>query len=331
MTELAIINETSLAAVYATKQGADEIIDRIRAAAMAEAQDLTTAAGRKRVASVAYRVAQSKTAIDDQGKKLGEAAKKQVDAINATRKRLRDGLDALRDEVRAPLSDWEAKEAHRVEALELMLRGITIGGLTTGDAPAQIHEHIVSIQRLPQGSGWAEFEERASAATASVLESLHALLVGAQDRVAKEDAERHRLAAQEAELAELRAMKAEAERKAAEAEAREQAAHLEATRKEREAAAAQAEKDRLAEAERRHAAAVERAKADAIEAERKRAESAEKAKSEADAKRASNAKHRASVIAAAVKALTPAIGAEAATAAINAIIAGDVPRVAIQF
>ena len=331
MTELAIINETSLAAVYATKQGADEIIDRIRAAAMAEAQDLTTAAGRKRVASVAYRVAQSKTAIDDQGKKLGEAAKKQVDAINATRKRLRDGLDALRDEVRAPLSDWEAKEAHRVEALDRMLLEITTGGLTTGDAPAQIHERIVFIQTFPQGSSWAEFEERASAATASVLESLHALLVGAQDRVAKEDAERHRMVAQEAELAELRAMKAEAERKAAEAEAREQAAHLEATRKEREAAAAQAEKDRLAEDERRHAAAVERAKADAIEAERKRAESAEKAKSQADAKRARNARHRASVIAAAVKALTPAIGAEAATAAINAIIAGDVPRVAIQF
>jgi hypothetical protein len=298
---------------------------------MAETQDLTTAAGRKRVASVAYRVAQSKTAIDDQGKKLGEAAKKQLDAINATRKRLRDGLDALRDEVRAPLSDWEAKEAHRVENLNRMLLEITTGGLTTGDAPAQIHERIAFIQSFHQGSGWAEFEERASAATASVLEALHALLGGAQDRVAKEDAERHRLAAQEAELAELRAMKAEAERKAAEAEAREQAAHLEATRKEREVAAAQAEKDRLAEAERRHAAAVERAKADAIEAERKRAESAEKAKSEADAKRASNAKHRASVIATAVKALTPAIGAEAATAAINAIIAGDVPRVSIQF
>jgi hypothetical protein len=331
MTELAIINETSLAAVYATKQGADEIIDRIRAAAMAEAQDLTTAAGRKRVASVAYRVAQSKTAIDDQGKKLGEAAKKQVDAINATRKRLRDGLDALRDEVRAPLSDWEAKEAARVAALELMFSSITTCGFTAKNETWQICERISIIEHLPQGSEWDEFEERAAAAIASALESLNASLAGANDRLDKERAEYDRLAAQEAELAELRAMKAEAERKAAEAEAREQAAHLEATRREREAIAAQAEKDRLAEAERRHAAAVESAKADAIEAERKRAESAEKAKSEADARRASNAKHRASVIAAAVKALTPAIGAESATAAINAIIAGDVPRVAIQF
>jgi hypothetical protein len=331
MTELAIINETSLAAVYATKQGADEIIDRIRAAAMAEAQDLTTAAGRKRVASVAYRVAQSKTAIDDQGKKLGEAAKKQVDAINATRKRLRDGLDALRDEVRAPLSDWEAKEAHRVAAHELSLSLLAIGEITSLSSFDEIVAHKDFVGAVFFNREWDEFLDRAEIAMKSVIEALDAAFDGSADRVAKEDAERHRMAAQEAELAELRAMKAEAERKAAEAEAREQAAHLEATRREREATAAQAEKDRLVEAERRHAAAVERAKADAIEAERKRAESAEKAKSEADARRASNAKHRASVIAAAVKALTPAIGAEAATAAINAIIAGDVPRVAIQF
>ena len=50
MTELAIINETSLAAVYATKQGADEIIDRIRAAAMAEAQDLAALPRNRRMA-----------------------------------------------------------------------------------------------------------------------------------------------------------------------------------------------------------------------------------------------------------------------------------------
>lgn len=92
----------------------DDLLGRIRAATVTLVPDASTEKGRKEIASLAYKVSRSKTAIDDAGKTLVADIKARASKIDAARKKARDTLDALRDEVRAPLTEWEAEQA-RIE------------------------------------------------------------------------------------------------------------------------------------------------------------------------------------------------------------------------
>jgi hypothetical protein len=77
--------------------------------------DPTTEKGRKEITSRAFRVAKTKTYLDDLGKEEVARLKELPKQIDAGRKALRDGLDQIRDEVRVALTDWEA-EQERIEA-----------------------------------------------------------------------------------------------------------------------------------------------------------------------------------------------------------------------
>ncbi len=65
---------------------------------------------RKAITSQAFRVTRTKTALDDLGKKEVERLKALPKKVDEARKELRDGLDLLRDELRAPLAEWEAEQ-----------------------------------------------------------------------------------------------------------------------------------------------------------------------------------------------------------------------------
>lgn len=67
-TALAIPEGRSLAAMFSEPSQVDDLIARLEAEALSHAPDLTTAKGRKAIASLAYKVAQSKTALDKAGK-----------------------------------------------------------------------------------------------------------------------------------------------------------------------------------------------------------------------------------------------------------------------
>ena len=124
MSTLATIENKTLTAAeaFATPDSLTALIQGIRAEVITEAPDLSTAASRQRIASLAYKVARSKTALDDLGKQLVSEWKTKSAAVDKERKRVRDELDVLRDEVRKPLTDWEdeqeriAAEAARIEA-----------------------------------------------------------------------------------------------------------------------------------------------------------------------------------------------------------------------
>ena len=98
--------------------GIGPIIAMIEAEVSAEVPDTTTGKGRKAIASNAYKVSQSKTLLDKMGKGLTDSLNAQLKPINAERKLARDGLDELKDKIRQPLTDWEAREARAKEARE---------------------------------------------------------------------------------------------------------------------------------------------------------------------------------------------------------------------
>lgn len=115
MSDLIVIEKTNALQVFTEPEAIKSILKQIETEALALAPDISTAKGRKDIASVAYKVARAKTYIDGVGKDLVTEMKEVPKKIDATRKHARDFLDDLKDRVRKPLDDWEA-EQERIEA-----------------------------------------------------------------------------------------------------------------------------------------------------------------------------------------------------------------------
>ena len=337
-TSLATIEAVNtIAALELFKPGAlDPILGRIEQEAREQAASLeiSTEANRAALASLAYKIARSKTYIDDQGKDLGEGLRTQLTAINDERKRARERLDTLKDEVRKPLTEWENLEKERVAAHEAALAEIEGAGDYTARTWQSLTAEAISdrIREIETDTrNWEEFSQRAAGVRAVALTAMKRALAAAEkldaekaeaDRLRKEAAER---AIKEREEAAARAATQAAEDKARrQAEAVERAAEAERQRIEKEKADAEAraryeEQKRIAaeqeaqrqldEAEKRRVAesqaALRRAEIAeyeakqaqewAVEAERERIAAAIRAEEEAAAKREANKRHRAKI------------------------------------
>lgn len=302
-----------------------QIVDAIEAQVRAEAFDVTTEPGRKRVKSVAYKVARSRTILDDIGKEHVAEIKKQSAAIDAERKALRDRLDALKVEISRPVDDWEEAEQNRVGGHESALISIIEAGRksTFNTTPDEIAATIECVEALCRRD-WQEFHERAEAAASEALPKLNAALAAAMQAAAeraelealrREKAERE--AADAAERQRITQEQAEADRRAhAEQQERERAAQIEAWRIEQEAIA-----------ERR----AEEAAARAVEQERARQAAEQAQQDAAERKRQENKRHRDRVHAKIRGALMEIIGDQDANRLIDLIAAGEVPHLCITY
>ena len=265
ITDLVVIEKTNALTVFTSQEQLDPLIEAIEKEARSLVPDLSTKKGRDAIASMAHKVARSKTYIDNAGKDLVAELKALPKQIDESRRLVRERLDALKDEVRRPLTEWEA-EQERIKAEEAMNAK---------------HEEALAMN--------AAFDLQRSAK----IEADHemALLMNEKfdrDAVeAKTEKERKRIAYEEelkrlAENAARLAMEQEAQRE------REESAHREAVLK---AQAEQAERDRIeaeqrAEREKKEAAEnAERDKQQAIaEEQRKAHEEAERIKRENEQK-----------------------------------------------
>lgn len=267
--------------VYSTVNGLEPYLQQIRAEIDSFVPDISTRKGREAIASIAYKVARSKTALDNVGKELVAELKEVPKKIDAERKRMRDLLDSWQDEVRRPLTEWEEAEKARVEK-----HGMAIDWLRNRDdgvadmSSTAILQRIAETESVEVGEAWEEFEAEAHRVKSASLSTLREALAKRQQYEA-EQAELERLRAEAAAREQMEREEriareaAEAERLAAERRAQEE--RDAATRREAEAKAA---------AERRELElklAAERAEREALEA-RQRAEQAEReAQARADA------------------------------------------------
>lgn len=219
--------------------------------------DASTEPGRKEIASLAYKVAQSKNFLDKVGKVFNSELKEKTKAVDAERSSIWDKLEALQKEVRAPLDAFEAAEEARIQAHKDAMTAIGLASSAAGIDP--IKAAITDIENY-QSRQWDEFADHANQTIADALKDLSYRLAAA------EQAEKDQL-----ELEALRAAKAEQEAKDAEA-ARQKAAEEE---KQRIQAEANARATREAE---------ERVKAAELAAQTTAKEAADKAaKEKADA------------------------------------------------
>jgi hypothetical protein len=344
---LAIVGDTSIVALFNQPDEIEKMIERIEAEATAEAPDLSTKKGREAIASLAYKVARTKTALDKAGADLNSDLRAKINVVDAERRKIRDRLDQLKAKIRAPLDKWEADEAARQERIKSMMAALD-GPDIFGMSAAEISEAIAAIEKITIDQEFGEFEPIAvekKKATLSRLAFQRDREIE-RDRLIEEaaklraEAEAREAAAAKAEADRIAREKAEADRIAAqEAEAQrqrdlEKARHEAAQRAQREAEErAQAEADRVAreteETKARHAAQLAEAKRQAEEAaqrERDRIAAERQAEADAAAKRAADQAHRdriKSEIAAALATLKtddPALIADA-------IMAGKIPHV----
>lgn len=326
--------------------------NHVKAEVEAFEPNLATASSRKEIASLAYKVKRTKTAIDNAGKKLNEDARAKINAIDAQRRKVREDFDALAEIARKPLTDWEKQEEARVEYCKSFIQIIEDcgNGLIGGESYPfpillrELEEKIVITSEL------GEFEEQARVAHRIALDKVktafEAHMKAEADRI-----ELEKLRAEKEERDRLEAERLEAERLAKEAAERERA---EKERVEREAAEQKAREERAAQlarekAEREAREAVERAEREKQEAiakaeaearavreaaEREQREREAEAKRLADeqAAREADKAHRSSVMKAAKEAImTCGADEETARKIVLTIVAGEVPNVTLRF
>lgn len=106
-TTFAVAPTFSPGAILQDSNKGDELLATIEAELAKQNPDTSSEKGRKAIASFAYRIARTKTAIDDAGAE-------KVKDINATRKRMAAKLDELRDRARQPLTEWEEADKKRL-------------------------------------------------------------------------------------------------------------------------------------------------------------------------------------------------------------------------
>ncbi|HFM4587499.1 hypothetical protein C5Y84_02035 [Escherichia coli] len=291
VTDLVVIEKQNAMAVFTSKEQLDPIIEAIEKEARSLVPDLTTKKGRDAIASMAHKVARSKTYIDNAGKDLVAELKALPKQIDESRRIVRERLDALKDEVRKPLTEWEV-EQERIKAEEAM--------------------NAMHAEAL-------EMNIRFDQELAAKFEADHEMALLMNKDFDRDREEQRRLAEQAQRERDERLKQEAAEQARRDAEAKHKAEIEAAARREAEekARAELAERQRV-EAEQRAArekqeaeARAEREKAAAVEAERLKAKQAEDARlaeekrlADEQAKREADVKHRKTVGTNIVNALT---------------------------
>ncbi|EKZ6514943.1 hypothetical protein RYB76_002283 [Klebsiella pneumoniae] len=317
--DLVVIEKKNAMAVFTNNDQLDPLIEAIEKEARSLVPDVTTKKGRDAIASMAHKVARSKTYIDNAGKDLVAELKALPKQIDESRRVVRERLDALKDEVRRPLTEWE-EEQERIKAEEAM---------------NALHAEALAMNE--------EFDRQLAAR----IESDHEMALLMNDAFDREladkaaEAERQRIAHEE-EIKRLAAAAAREVEQRAQRE-REEAALREAALK---AQAEQAERDRIAaeqkaEADKQAAIEAERRKAqeeaDRIRREAEQREQArlaeEKRKADEQARREADVKHRKTVGTDIVKALVAntSITRDQAIEVLTAIKDGRIPHTAISY
>lgn len=318
--DLVVIEKKNAMAVFTNNDQLDPLIEAIEKEARSLVPDVTTKKGRDAIASMAHKVARSKTYIDNAGKDLVAELKALPKQIDESRRVVRERLDALKDEVRRPLTEWEA-EQERIKAEEAM--------------------NALHVEALAMNE---EFDRQRAAR----IESDHEMALLMNDAFDREqadkaaEAERQRIAREE-EIKRLAAAAAAREVEQRAQREREEAALREAALK---AQAEQAERDRIAaeqkaEADKKAAVEAERRKAqeeaDRIRREAEQREQArlaeERRKADEQARREADVKHRKAVGTEIVKALlaNTSLTRDQAIEVLTAVKDGRIPHTGISY
>lgn len=358
-TDLIVIEaQRNAVALFTDDRQYSEFYERVKQSVSGFVPDVTTDKGRREIASVAFRVTKAKTTLDKAGFALTEEWRQKTAAVNASRKKMTTELDALADEVRRPLTEWEAKEAQRCEQVSGLIQRLhNAATVQEGETAADVEARLRALngyvidpalfqERRQEGDDAKEAATQAlnravtrlrqEEADRAELERLRREAAEREEaeRLAREAREREEMERRQREDAERQRIEAEDRRKA-EIAAAEERARLEAEERARAEERREAEERVAEERARAEAAELEAAEAQRKEQERLAWEAKEKREREA---READARHRQAVLNEVIDDIASATndGHNAASlgfaqAVANAIAAGLVRHVSVTF
>lgn len=320
ITDLVVIEKKNAMAVFTNNDQLDPLIELIEKEARSLVPDVTTKKGRDAIASMAHKVARSKTYIDNAGKDPVAELKALPKQIDESRRVVRERLDALKDEVRRPLTEWEA-EQERIKAEEAMnalhAEALEMNIKFDQELAAKFEaDHEMAL--LMDKDIDRERADKASEAERQRIAREEEIKRLAEEKAKREAEEKHRaeLEASARREAEERAAKERAERERIEDQQR-----------------AEREKQAAVEAERRKA----QEEADRIRREAEQREQArldeEKRKADEQARREADVKHRKFVGTEIVKALlaNTSLTRDQAIEVLTAVKDGRIPHTGISY
>lgn len=311
--ELVVIKPANIPALF-QKDGCDPIIEGLKKEAAKFKGDVTTAKGRKEIASFARRFSTAKVYLDGLGKALSDELRDKIAPINGERNKIETCCNELRDEIRKPLTDWEDAEKERVAKHEQNIQTINDYLNVESENSSRAKELLDAVRAFDVGEVFEEFELAATKAKEAVLTQLEAKFIVLQnaekEKAEAERLEKERLEKEQKEREEKIAKEAaeqatkDAEKKAREeAEEKERKEKEERERLEKEKLQLQLDKEKAERetkeaedrAEQKKKEAAEKAKKEqreAVEKEKQRQADQIKADEEADEKRQANKRHR---------------------------------------
>ncbi|HIB5605060.1 TPA: hypothetical protein ACWXAL_004603 [Klebsiella pneumoniae] len=329
--DLVVIEKKNAMAVFTNNDQLDPLIEAIEKEARSLVPDVTTKKGRDAIASMAHKVARSKTYIDNAGKDLVAELKALPKQIDESRRVVRERLDALKDEVRRPLTEWEAEQARiaeekAAEEERLRIEAEQKAALEALRKQVEVDHEMALLMNDAFDREQAEKKAEAERLRIAREEEIKRLAEEKAKREAAEQAQREIDAAAAREREAILA-KERAERERIEAQQR-------AEREQREAAErAEREKQAAVEAERRKA----QEEADRIRREAEQREQArlaeEKRKADEQARREADVKHRKAVGTEIVKALlaNTSLTRDQAIEVLTAVKDGRIPHTGISY
>lgn len=331
ITDLVVIEKNNAMAVFTSNEQLDPLIEAIEKEARSLVPDVSTKKGRDAIASMAHKVARSKTYIDNAGKELVSELKALPKKIDESRRIARERLDALKDEVRLPLTEWEAEQDRLKKEEEERI---------AAEAYSKMRDEADRMN--------ADFDVARAEALNIKFEADHELALLMNDAFDREqaekaaEAERQRIAhEEEIKRQAAETAKREAEEKAAaelaaikqrEADAIAAKAQAELLAKQAEERAEQQRLEALAKAEREKQAAIEEERQKAVAAEAARL-AEEKRIADETARREQDVKHRKAIGTDIVNALlaNTSLTRDQAIEVLTAIKDGNIPHTGISY
>ena len=174
MSDLIVVTpDTKAIEIYDAKK-LPLILEAIEKEVRSFVPDLKNATTRKEIASIAHKVSRSKTFLDEKGKGLTEEWRAKVGAINEQRSQIKERMDALKIEVRKPLTEFEESEKVRVKTYRAHIDVMEKLGDRLFNLSLTSNEVSRNIEKLNDwviDEEWLEFEEEAIETRSKSIES----------------------------------------------------------------------------------------------------------------------------------------------------------------
>lgn len=149
-----------------------KIISNIKELSLEHISDVSTAKGRKEIASLANKVAQAKTFLDNAGKKLVSDWKDQAKLVDTKRKTVREELDVLKKQVRKLLTEWEEAEAAEKAVVQERIRYFDEVAFVDDNESAEVIEHSLNNLTALSLEGLGGFTEGTALKKTKLITSL---------------------------------------------------------------------------------------------------------------------------------------------------------------